>query len=94
MLHEALIWTRDKQARWEKTREKGCLNYVLKVAGVAVLGAMVISLIDSFLTLVGGGEFLLSTVLGIPLLGLISGLIVGRAYWGISESSFRQMNAR
>ncbi len=94
MLQEAHIWTRERQERWQKTREKGCLNYVLRMTAIAFLGAAAVSAIYCLVSLLSSRDFHLSMALSIPVLGVISGLITGRAIWGISESSFEEMNSR
>lgn len=94
MLQEAHIWTQERQDRWQKTREKGCLNYVLKMTAIAFLGAAAVSVIYCVVSLASSRDFHLSTALTIPVLGVISGLIAGRALWGQSESSFKQMKFR
>lgn len=94
MLQEAHIWSQERQDCWEKTREKGCLNYVLRMTAIALAGAAVVSVVYSVVALAGEREFHLSTALTIPVLGVLAGLIVGRAYWGLSEGSFKEMNCQ
>lgn len=94
MLQEGHIWNQERQDRWQKTREKGCLSYVLKMTTIAFLCAVAVSLVYCVVTLASSRAPDLSTALTIPVLGVISGLIAGRAYWGLSESSFNDMNSR
>ena len=94
MLQEAHIWNQERQDRWRRTRERGCLKYILKVTAMAFLGAVAVSVVYCGWTLAGSREFHLSTALLIPALGVLSGLITGWAYWGLSERSFEEMNSR
>ena len=94
MLQEAHIWTQERHNRWQKTRAKGCLNYVLKMTAIVFLGAAAVSLLYCGLALASGRDFHLSTALILPVLGALSGLITGRAYWGLSEDNFNRMNPR
>lgn len=90
MLQEFHSWTQEREDSWQKTREEGCLNYILKVTAIAFLGASVVSLVYCGITLAGRLDFLLSTALVIPVVGTLSGLIVGRTKWELSESSFKK----
>lgn len=94
MLQEALSWTQETQEHWRMTREKGCLNYIFRIASIAFLGASAVSVVHAGIALARGGEIALSTVLMMPALGLLSGLIIGRSYWSISETSFKEWDSR
>ena len=93
MLQEGHIWSQERQDRWQKTREMGCRNYVSRMAALALLGAVAVSVVYCVVALASGRDFHLSTALTIPVVGVLSGLIVGRAYWVLGESSFKEMNS-
>lgn len=90
MLEEGYTWSQERQDRWEKLREKGCWNYVLKMTLLAFVSAVLIAIVYWAVALASGRDFRLSTVLMIPVLGILSGLIVGRSYWGLCESIFQK----
>lgn len=93
MLQEGHIWSEERQRRWQKTRKKGCLHYVLRMTTMAFPGAAALSVAYCIVAIASGRDFDLSTALTIPVLGVLSGLIAGRAYWGLNESCFNDLNS-
>ena len=94
MLQEFHRWSPERQERWQKTREQGCLNYVLKVTSTAVITALAVCLIYGAFTLARSHDFQFATGITITIVGALSGLIIGKTKWNLSESSFKKMYRR
>ena len=91
MLEEAHSWCSGKQQRWEKTRSRGQLHYVMKVLGVTLGICLLIAAVYGMTHWNEDREFPWSKVLGILIFGGLSGLITAIAKWCTNEDSFKRL---
>jgi len=94
MLEEGHLWSQERQERWSKVRTKGIALYVAKMVGIVFSICLIATGIYLATTWESGQQFPWPALLGIPILGTLSGLIVASATWSASEESFKRTRAR